>query len=152
MIRARARARAAAVFAGVALSLAAIWFLPSIWARADIAGAALYLVAPTAAAWGAGWLIGYPLCAPPEGYGPARAVLTGAAVASLALLVFGAVFLTAILTLGTASDGALGRTASVALLATTALGPVILLVGASTGLFLYRYGRGRPAEESEDAE
>lgn len=126
------------MFALVAAALASLWFLPSVWARADVYGAFLFLVAPVLAGGLAGWLIGAPLCDPPEGYGPGHAVLTGAAVASLALFLFAPLFAMVFLA---GPEAGLVRGASVALLAVVVLGPVVLLVGASTGLFLHRYGR-----------
>lgn len=131
---------AARVFALAAAALALLWFLPSVWARADWYGAVLFLALPTGAGWAAGWALGGALCAPPPGYGPGRAVMTGAAVASLAILMF-AVLFSAAFVLGPGTLRGLGRGASVVVLSVTALGPVILLVGATTGLFLFRFGR-----------
>ncbi|MEN8375494.1 MAG: hypothetical protein ABFS34_08600 [Gemmatimonadota bacterium] len=146
-----ARARSAVAFGAAGAVLTSLWFLPVVAARGDLAAAALYIVGPVLAAALAGWMLGGPLCAPPTGYGPGRAVVTGAAVASLSALMFGAFFST----LYVAGDGtvyALRVGAGVALLAVVVLGPVILLVGATTGLLLYRYGcqqMGRPVDSPE---
>lgn len=141
------------MFALVAAALASLWFLPSVWARADVYGAFLFLVAPVLAGGLAGWLIGAPLFDPPEGYGPGHAVLTGAAVASLALFLFAPLFAMVFLAGPDNPPAGLVRGASVALLALVVLGPVVLLVGASTGLFLHRYGRtsSRGGPASPDA-
>ena len=132
---------AARVFALAAAALALLWFLPSVWARADWYGALLFLALPAGSGWAAGWALGGALCAPPPGYGPGRAVMTGAAVASLAILMFALLFSAAFVMGPGGTLRGLGRGASVVVLSVTALGPVILLVGATTGLFLFRYGR-----------
>lgn len=144
-----ARRRAAHVFALVAAALAFLWFLPSVWVRADWYGAVLFLALPAGSGWAAGWMLGGTLCAPPAGYGPGRAVMTGAAVASLAILLFTVLFSAGFVLgpIGTLRGLASGT--SVVVLAITALGPVILLVGAATGLFLFRYGRRAPPLERD---
>jgi hypothetical protein len=137
------------VFALVAAGLAILWFLPSIWTRGDWYGALVLVIAPAASGWAAGWMIGAPLCDPPAGYGPGRAVMTGAAVASLAIVLFTMLFAIGFVVGPNGSLEALGRGASVLVLAITALGPIILLAGASAGHFLFRYGRtaGAPAPD-----
>jgi formate hydrogenlyase subunit 4 len=143
------RRRAAAAYALVAALLAALWFFPSIWARGDLYGALVLLVVPALSGWLAGWSVGAPLCDPPPGYGPGRAVMTGAAVSSLAIVLFAILFSLSYVLGPHGSLDALGRGASVLVLAVTALGPIILLAGAAAGLFLYRYSRmssGRPGE------
>lgn len=144
----RPRVRAAGVFAVAAGALAMLWFLPSVWARGDVYGGILFILAPTLAGGLAGWLMGGPLCAPPPGYGPGHAVMTGAAVASLSLFLLAPLFAVIFLVGPEGSFEVLARGVSVALLLLVALGPVILLAGASLGLFLHRYSSRRPSPGS----
>ncbi len=93
-IRRWPRSAAAVCFGCVGTAVTGAWFLPSVLSRRDAVAFVLYMAAPGAAAALAGALAGAPLCDPSRPGGPGRAALRGAAVATLALLIFAPVFAT----------------------------------------------------------
>ena len=87
-MRRRPRLTSAVGFGAAGAAVAAAWFLPSVLRNRDGVALVLYVVAPGVAAALAGVLAGTAFVDPARTGSPGRATLRGAAVASLALVIF----------------------------------------------------------------
>jgi hypothetical protein len=142
LARRRPRLAAAVSFGAAGLAVAAAWFLPSVLGRRDLVALGLYVIAPAAAAALAGALAGGPLADATRPIGTPRALLQGAAVATLALLLFAPLF--ALLFTWTAPGTSIvGLTVAVLIFSALAVWWLVAAVGAAVGWLLHRVASGR---------
>ncbi len=137
---------AAAVGFGVAgVALTALWFLPSVFGRGDGVGFLLYIAAPGAAAALAGALAGPSLCDPARTRSVWQAVLRGAVVATLAVLIFAPVFAILFSWTEPGRMSVLGLTVLVLKFSFIAVWWVVAAVGGGIGWMLYHLASRRAA-------
>lgn len=140
----RPRIGAAVVFGLAGTALPALWYLPlTIHGRNPALLSLLYVGLPGIAAAVAGGALGGPLLIPAPQARAGRAALRGAAIASVALLIFAPLFAT-VFTLtdtGPVHWNALGLTAL--LLAGSAIGVwwIAAVIGAGVGCLLFHLAR-----------
>lgn len=143
-VRRLPRAAAAVSFGAAGIVVTASWFLPSILRRRDLVALGLYVILPGASAALAGALAGARLADPARPIGAARAMLQGAAIATLALVLFAPTF--AILFALTAPGTSIvGLMVAVLMFSAVAVWWFVAVVGGAVGWLLHRMAAGRTA-------
>ena len=143
-VRKRPRLAAAVSYGAAGMLVTAAWFLPSVLRRGDLVAFGLYVVAPGASAALAGALAGTRLCDGVHPIGTWRAVVQGAAIATLALIMFAPIF-AVLFTLTAPGTSIVGLTVAVLIFSALAVWWVVAAVGAVVGWLLHRVAAGRNA-------
>jgi len=94
LLRQWPRTSATVGFGAVGIALSMTWWAPIIFQARGVLPFALFIGTPGISAAAAGWIFGKPLFDPARVCSPASAALRGAAIASLALLLFAPLFAT----------------------------------------------------------
>jgi hypothetical protein len=122
----------------------AAWFLPSVLNRRDGVALVLYIVMPGVAAAVAGALAGAPLCGRARTISRGAAVVRGAAVATLALVIFAPMFATLFVWTTPGRTSVLGMTVLVLMFSGLAAWWVVAAVGGVVGWLLHAVASRRP--------
>jgi hypothetical protein len=144
-VRHRPRVAAAVSFGVAGTALPALRLLPSVLSRRDGVAFVLYIAAPGLAAALAGALAGGPLCDPARTRGSGRAVLRGAAVATLALVIFAPPFAVLFAWGAPGRTSVVGMTVLVLTFSFVAVWWVVAPVGAGLGWLLHHLASRRDA-------
>jgi hypothetical protein len=131
---------AAASFGVAGTALPAVWFLPSIVNRRDSVALLLFVGLPGAAAALAGALAGGPLCDPERVGSRGRAMLRGAAVATLSLVIFAPTFAVLFAWTAPGRTSIVGTTVLVLTFSAVGIWWLVAAVGGALGWLLHHLG------------
>jgi hypothetical protein len=119
-------------------ALPAVWFLPTVLSRWDRGALVLFICLPGVAAATAGALVGAAICDPTKRISSQGAVLRGAGVATLALVIFAPMFSVLFASTSPGQTGILGLALMVLIFSAVAIWWLAALVGGVVGWLLHR--------------
>jgi hypothetical protein len=132
------RLAAALAFGMAGSALPAVWFLPTVISRWDPVALMLFIGLPGVAAAAAGALAGAAICDPMKRISSQGAIVRGAGVATLALVIFAPMFSVLFAYTSPGQTGILGLTFLVLIFSVVAIWWLAALVGGLTGWLLQR--------------
>lgn len=135
------RLLAAFVFGSAALVLTGLWFGPVLFRRADAVSWLLYIGLPGIAAAVSGAVLGRPLVDPRNPATAGAALLRGAGIALVALLLFAPLYATVVGVTEPGWTSVLGLTLVVLEFGALALGWALVVVGSLVAWGLHRWAR-----------
>lgn len=135
------RLLAAFVFGSAALVLTGLWFGPVLVRRADAVSWLLYVGLPGIAAAIAGAVLGRPLVQPRDPAAEGAALLRGAGIAVVALLLFAPLYASVVKVTEPGWTSVVGLTLIVLEFGALALGWALVLVGSLVAWGLHRWAR-----------